>query len=306
MGRATVLLATLNGAPHLPAQLASLLAQEGLAVRVVASDDGSQDDTPTILSRFAVMRSCTTLLEGPRRGPAANFLALLAATPPDGGLLAFCDQDDVWLPKKLARAQAALDAAGEGPALWVARVSVCDEALERCRAAPMPSQPPSFGYALAESVGGGHAMVFNPAAWALLHEAARAGEAEGVPHHDWWACQMVAGAGGTVLLDDVPTVLYRQHAGNALGSGHGARRILRAPRRLLSGAYGADVRAQRKVLMRSAHRLTGQARAALGALDGLRDLSPWARVRAVRDVGLRRSASAGQAGLLIVAGLGRL
>jgi len=50
---------------------------------------------------------------GPKRGAAANFLSLLRRAPertPEGHWLAFSDQDDVWLPDKLSRGIAALEA----------------------------------------------------------------------------------------------------------------------------------------------------------------------------------------------------
>jgi glycosyltransferase involved in cell wall biosynthesis len=124
--RVTVLMAVRDGAAHLEAQLHSIAAQRGVDWRLVASDDGSGDDSPAILARFAAAHpGRVRLMQGPRQGTTANFLALLAATGADDGWLAFSDQDDIWLPDKLARATAAMKAAEVG--LWTAQVTLCDE-----------------------------------------------------------------------------------------------------------------------------------------------------------------------------------
>jgi hypothetical protein len=67
---------------------------------------------------------------------------------------AFSDQDDVWEPRKLAVATAALERAGSQPALWVSRVRpFSDEAGVRRYLDPVPSNvpTPSLGNALVES-----------------------------------------------------------------------------------------------------------------------------------------------------------
>jgi hypothetical protein len=39
-----------------------------------------------------------------------------------------------------------------------------------------------------------------------------------VVSHDWWTYIMVAGSGGTVIYDPHPSVRYRQHQDNLIGS----------------------------------------------------------------------------------------
>ena len=58
-------------------------------------------------------------------------------------------------------------------------------------------------------------MVFNNAARELLRLA---GPDVGVITHDWWAYLVVMGCGGRVHYDPIPTVRYRQHGGNLVGS----------------------------------------------------------------------------------------
>lgn len=106
----SVAMGAYNGARFLEPQLASLAAQTRLPLELVVCDDGSTDDTVAVLERFAatapfdvrVVRNETNL------GFGANFMK--AARLCRGELIAWCDQDDVWAPEKLARCGAAFEA----------------------------------------------------------------------------------------------------------------------------------------------------------------------------------------------------
>ncbi|SHM54426.1 Glycosyl transferase family 2 [Paracoccus solventivorans] len=110
-----ILLATYQGERFLAAQLDSILAQSCRDWRLVVSDDGSTDATRELLRRFAAAHPDRDieLRDGPRQGATRNFLSLLDAVAP-GEAVAWCDQDDLWLPDRLARGLAALSAARGG------------------------------------------------------------------------------------------------------------------------------------------------------------------------------------------------
>ena len=102
--RFSVVLSTYNGERFLEHQLASLSGQQRLPDELVIRDDSSTDRTYGILERFAATAPfAVTLMRGDRRlGSTPSFeLALGRCT---GDVVALCDQDDVWLPGKLARA----------------------------------------------------------------------------------------------------------------------------------------------------------------------------------------------------------
>jgi glycosyltransferase involved in cell wall biosynthesis len=86
-----------NGAQHLPAALASARAQTRPPDEIIVVDDGSTDDSAALARAQPDVR----LLTQANAGPGAARNAGLAAA--QGGLLAFLDQDDEWLPEKLAR-----------------------------------------------------------------------------------------------------------------------------------------------------------------------------------------------------------
>lgn len=96
-----ILMATYNGASFLRQQLLSLLAQTHTDWRLLVHDDGSGDDTVSIVRQFASADPRIVLCDDgvTRLGPGKNFLHLLRYS--DAPFLCFCDQDDVWLENKL-------------------------------------------------------------------------------------------------------------------------------------------------------------------------------------------------------------
>ena len=101
--RVSIALATYNGEPFLMEQLESLAQQTLLPAELVVSDDGSTDKTIEIVREFAAHApfDVVVLEHGARLNYRLNFRR--AAKHCSGDLIAFCDQDDVWVPNKLER-----------------------------------------------------------------------------------------------------------------------------------------------------------------------------------------------------------
>lgn len=98
----SIAMATSNGANFIRAQLDSLAAQTHLPAELVITDDCSTDDTSAIVGEFAATAPFPVHFHrNPvRLGFRGNFLR--AASLCTGALIAFCDQDDIWDPTKLA------------------------------------------------------------------------------------------------------------------------------------------------------------------------------------------------------------
>ena len=132
---------------------------------------------------------------------------------------AYSDQDDIWFPEKLAKAIDRLAAIPEDrPALYCTRTVLIAEDGKHLGFSPLFKRASSFQNALLQSIGGGNTMVFNRAAKSLL--AATPSDVELISH-DWWAYQMVTGAGGIVHYDPWPSLKYRQHQQNLFGTNTG-------------------------------------------------------------------------------------
>ena len=70
---------------------------------------------------------------------------------------------------------------------------------------------------MVQNIGGGNTMTYNEAAGRLLKDAPDVP----VVSHDWWAYILVTGFGGRAFYDIYPSVRYRQHGGNIVGSNAG-------------------------------------------------------------------------------------
>jgi Glycosyl transferase family 2 len=290
--RVAVLLSAYNGARFLPAQLASLLAQTHANWCLCWRDDGSTDGTPELLRAFAAGPGAGRAVElaGPPRrlGATGGFLALLAALPgldPPPAAVAFADQDDVWLPEKLARGLAAL--AGqpvEVPALYCARQVLVGPTLARIRLSFPVRRPPGFPAALTQNIATGCTSMLNPAAVRLIALS----RPPSLTLHDWWSYLVVAASGGRIIADPEPSVLYRQHGGNLVG----------APPVWLTRALGAlrrgplpfmrVMRAHLAALAATPELLSPEAAAAIARIQAALAAPPWRRLPAVTLAGFYR------------------
>src|SRR5258707_1401688 len=154
----TILLCTFNGERFLAQQLASLDRQTFKNWKLIASDDGSSDQTKLILHAFrkSFAPGKVNIIDGPRRGASANFLFLACGKNLASDYYAFCDQDDVWEADKLARAIGVLEQAGLAvPALYGSRPSFIDETGRTTGLFPLFPQKPTFRRALVHSIARG-------------------------------------------------------------------------------------------------------------------------------------------------------
>lgn len=98
----SIALCTYNGARYLRDQLDSIAAQTRPPDELVVCDDASTDDTLRIVSNFASSVPFAVHLHSSdeNRGSTKNFERAIGLC--HGDYIALSDQDDVWLPVKLA------------------------------------------------------------------------------------------------------------------------------------------------------------------------------------------------------------
>jgi glycosyltransferase involved in cell wall biosynthesis len=221
-GRIAILLSTFEGERFLCEQLDSFLAQTHEDWVLHWRDDSSTDRTVAIMQAFARgpgSGRCMAVSDPDARlGARSSYLRLLTAAldvQPGADAIAFADQDDVWLPDKLVRGYAPLaEVPPAVPALSCARQVLVDGRLQPLGLSPRISREAGFPAALTQNVATGCTVMLNPAAAGLV----AASHPPPSTLHDWWSYLIVAAAGGRVLVDDVPSVLYRQHPANQVGA----------------------------------------------------------------------------------------
>lgn len=284
----SVALCTFNGERYLPALLASLRQQTLLPRELVACDDGSSDGSWAQLQQFAATAPFPVHLHrNPERlGVQANFQA--AASLCRGTLTAFADQDDIWLPEKLARAAAAFaNSAKPAASLYCCRLTCIDESGTVLGRTRVPTHI-GFQNALVENIATGCSVVFG----SLLKARFLDGAAADMEMHDWWL-YLLASSFGEVLYDPEPQVLYRQHGSNVAGwqprlSRWRAR--MRSTRgRLLAGRRGMDSLNQAARFVHTYPDCPTQVRATVEALVALRSASLLPRLARALNPGVARN-----------------
>lgn len=219
MKKVQVLLSAYNGEQFISEQIQSILNQTHAAVSILIRDDGSTDKTLELLNQWVTTHpDKIKLLKGTNVGVVSSFFELLRAADPEADYYCFCDQDDAWLDHKVEHAIARLDSSiyTEVPAMVFTSTYLTDAELNRKGTWPkLPAQEPSFFNALYENIAIGATITMNRSARNLFINS-KSVDSQKVLMHDWWFYLLVS-AFGTVIYDNKPSMLYRQHNNNVVG-----------------------------------------------------------------------------------------
>ncbi len=219
MHRVTILMSTYNGERFLPAQLDSIFSQEGVNVALLVRDDGSNDNTLSILSDYQKRYpDKIEIIKGQNIGWKESFRKLVEhalTNYQDCDYFAFGDQDDIWLPGKLRAAIDTIRKYPEGPKLYFSNLFFYKGGENKGKIHKYQFKP-TYKNALTRNFATGCSIVFNSRLLKLLHQGTPAME---MPH-DYWV-YMVAVLCGQAIYDSESYILYRQHESNQIGSRHG-------------------------------------------------------------------------------------
>lgn len=218
----SIAMATYNGERYVLEQLQSLARQLYKPHELVICDDGSTDATLSIVETFS--RTAPFLVRIYRNesnlGYSDNFLQ--AARLCSGDWVAFCDQDDVWLPNKLKDAAEAI-ARHPGLTMILQNAELCDDRLCRSgRIFPGKIKPAVYG-ALSQYgfwVWPGFLKTVRSEIFVRIDSSMRPLNYfpdNARQSHDKWTCMMANALGGICILDE-PAALYRRHEAALTGS----------------------------------------------------------------------------------------
>jgi len=201
----------------------SIAAQSYLPHELVISDEASTDSTVEIIKSFTGIAPFTVHLYQNRekKDVVVNYSDTISRCK--GDYVALCDQDDLWLPDKLASSLLKINEAEKTygtikPLLLHTDLIVID--ISGTIIAPSfmklrqikPIQEDSLRTLLVQNYVTGSTVLINRP----LMEAALPIPEEAVMH-DWWLALVAAAAGEIIFIDQL-TVLYRQHEANVVGA----------------------------------------------------------------------------------------
>lgn len=222
--RIEILLAVFNGEKYLGEQIDSVLNQTDGNWSLLVRDDGSSDGSVNLMAGYQRRYPEKIRLidaASPRPGVLGNYSVLLEHS--SAGYVMFCDQDDVWLPGKVAATRAEMkkleQAWGDDVPLLVhtdmrvtdARLHVVANSLWRYQKSD-PGKGSSLNRLLLQNCATGCSVMIN----GKLRSLARPIPQEAMMH-DWWLVLVAAAFGRTGYLPE-PTLLYRQHGENDTGA----------------------------------------------------------------------------------------
>lgn len=217
--KVTILMSTYNGEQFLAEQIESIQQQTFTDWELLIRDDGSKDQTPNIIKKFAEKDDRIVFINPHNReniGVIQSFHSLLKHQPSD--YYFFSDQDDVWLPNKL---QIQLEEAKKYstylPLLVYTDLTIVDQHLQVKHESMIRTQSNHANTTLLQeitenTVTGGVSLINQALADLWTGE-----ERYPLLMHDWYLA-LLATAFGKLVYIDQPGELYRQHSSNVLGA----------------------------------------------------------------------------------------
>lgn len=217
-----IVMAAYNGSRYIKQQIESILNNTYKEFRLFVCDDGSTDDTASIVKELQ-QKYKEQVFWRPNetnQGVVNNFL--IGARKCSGDYIMFCDQDDVWLPDKIestfCKMQQIEKVYGKDiPIAVFTDAKVVDGTLKVKeesfhRSSHLDTTLLDFPHMLMENKIMGCTLMINRTLKDMLFVLPKYARM-----HDWWI-GLIASAMGKIAYLDRPTMLYRQHGSNEVGS----------------------------------------------------------------------------------------
>jgi len=215
-------MAVKNGIAYLPQQIDSILNQNQCEITLIVSDDGSTDGSTELFQNFAADHNNIIVLpSNVNSGSAAkNFYRLITEANMDAfDFFAFADQDDIWLPDKLIR-HIRLTSEHHADGISSSVIAFWPEGRESLLDKAQPQRELDY---LFQSAGPGCTYLMTPWLFGKLREQLldENSPAKETQLHDWLAYAVCRAYGRKWVIDNQPSVKYRQHQTNAFGANVG-------------------------------------------------------------------------------------
>lgn len=219
MYNVAILLSTYNGEKYLQTLLNSLLNQRKVFLTIFVIDDNSTDNTLEILNNTNL--NIKIFANEGEKDPVKNFMKLIKLTSDDFEYYCFCDQDDYWLKNKLIYSIFKLNK--NKAFLAASRTIITDENLKFTGVSKNFQKKPSLQNSLVQCIAGGNTMVWTR----KFHQLLKLHPIYSPAFHDWYLYQFCTYFKYNFIYINRPTILYRQHKNNFIGSNMGFSNIIK-------------------------------------------------------------------------------
>jgi rhamnosyltransferase len=215
-----ILLSTYNGEKYLANQLSSILDQSYSDFKLYIVDDGSADNTNSIIDEFIAIDQRVVKLhkESKHDGPCISFMWLLGQI--DADFYFFCDQDDAWMSDKIKKSMVLAEQySTTKPLLIHSDLKIVDESMQILHESywafngTKRSEFCSFDFHCAYNNIPGCSMLINKISRNLSLPIPKTAKM-----HDAWISLVVSFHKGNIIAVDEPLLFYRQHANNTIGA----------------------------------------------------------------------------------------
>uniref|UniRef100_UPI004047EF12 glycosyltransferase n=1 Tax=Polynucleobacter sp. TaxID=2029855 RepID=UPI004047EF12 len=239
-----VMLATFNGEKYLNEQILSIRSQSQSNLKIYYSDDCSTDLTIETINQYSDIVSVGT---GANYGLGAlNFYSLIANVPDNYDFYSFSDQDDIWLPNKLCNGVQKLES--EGYDLYSSNLIAYDF-FKKIKIVRRNTDQTTHDY-LYQSLSAGCSYILTKK---LFLEVKKVVKERGVENlrisHDWLVYGIARKHNMKCMVDEIPSLIYRQHKNNETGvNAFNMRTLVRLYKRFLNGKYKKERLLLHKIL----------------------------------------------------------
>lgn len=248
----SVAMATYNGANYVEQQIESILSQTLLPEEIIICDDASIDNTSQIIKKYEQNPIIKFYQNEKRIGLIENFKKAVSLTNKNN-YVALSDQDDIWLPDKLALSAKSLKEIDSNiPAMVYSDLILVDNHLQIINySLQNEMEQNKYQHCLETLLFGnfvlGCTIMFNQKMRSFFLEIPDST----IFNHDAWIT-LIAFTFGKATALPVPTVYYRKHEQNVTFSNHKKRnRILKIKQHLMNIFIKKDYLKERFVITAS-------------------------------------------------------
>lgn len=208
---ASIVMATYNGAKFISEQIDSIIAQDYVNKELIIIDDGSNDETVSIINEYIKQYSWMVFIQHKvNLGLVKTFEEGIKIS--SGEYIFLCDQDDIWLSNKITRmihlVGDSLLIHSDAKLIDQNRLILCDSYVNTYKDESLETFK---DYLLTNNVTGCCAMITRK-----LIDLALPIPDNFYVHDHYFA--LVASYYGSIKLIDDKLVLYRQHGKNSMGA----------------------------------------------------------------------------------------